>query len=231
MPDNKLDLIGSRVSRQTLAQQVEEKIVDLLITNKLKPGDKLPPEMELISMLGVSRPVLREAMSSLESLGIVKRKTRDGTYFTEKISSKPFSTMLSLVSDNIEAIIEARTSLELGLVVFAAEKISAHDLERLQTTIQAINESVDDDYGEHDLLFHRIIAQSVDNPILQGMVDSLLLTHAKVNVQIKHRERNKTVAHHQAIYDALANRDGQAAFRAMHEHLMFVRNKVLEPNQ
>lgn len=74
MKKDALDLISSQVVRKTLAQQVEEQIIDLLISNKLKPGDKLPPEMELMELLGVSRPVMREAMTSLESLGIVKEK-------------------------------------------------------------------------------------------------------------------------------------------------------------
>ncbi|WP_078394297.1 FadR/GntR family transcriptional regulator [Shouchella patagoniensis] len=227
MRDNSLDFTENQVTRKTLAQQVEEKIIDLLIQNKLKPGDKLPPEMELVTLLGVSRPVMREAISSLESLGIVKRKTRDGTYFTEQISSKPFSAMLSLMNDNIEAIIEARMTLELGLVTFAAEKITEEDLQRLLKTIEGIENSVDNEYGEHDIMFHRIIAKSVDNPVLQGMMDSLLLSHAKINVQIKYREKDKTVAHHREIYNALKNRNPHEAYLAMYHHLKFVRNKVL----
>ncbi|TSB45279.1 FadR/GntR family transcriptional regulator [Alkalicoccobacillus porphyridii] len=231
MANHQFDFSENKVSRKTLAQQVEEKIIDLLITNKMKPGDKLPPELELVDMLGVSRPVMREAISSLESLGIVKRKTRDGTYFTEKISSKPFSAMLSLMSGNIEAIIEARMTLELGLVTFAAEKMSENELDQLQATIQAIEESKDDNYGEHDLKFHQIIAQSVANPILQGMMDSLHLTHAKVNTRIKFREKEKTVEHHLAIYDALKNRDSVRAYQEMYNHLTFVREKVLQTEE
>ncbi|MEK4921203.1 FadR/GntR family transcriptional regulator [Cytobacillus sp. FSL R5-0569] len=228
MKKDALDLISSQVVRKTLAQQVEEQIIELLISNKLKPGDKLPPEMELMELLGVSRPVMREAMTSLESLGIVKRKTRDGTYFTESISNKPFSTMLSLVSDNIEAIVEARTSLELGLVTYAAEKMTDETLEALNDTIIKMENSVDNEYGEHDLMFHRIIALSVNNPVLQGMIDSLLLSHVKINAQIKYREKEKTIRHHKAIYEALKKKDPQAAFQAMYNHLKFVEGKVLE---
>ncbi|GAK00068.1 FadR/GntR family transcriptional regulator [Geomicrobium sp. JCM 19055] len=227
MRDFEANLIDKKVKRTTLAQHVEESIVDLLMTNKLKPGDKLPPEMELIDMLGVSRPVLREAITSLESLGIVKRKTRDGTYFTERISSKPFKTMLSLMNDNIEGIIEARMTLELGLVTLAAEKITDEQLEALHETIIAIETKEDNDYGQYDLEFHHIIASSVDNPIMQGMMDSLLLAHEKVNKQIQYREKEKTVAHHRAIYEGLKERNPQATFQAMYQHLTFVRDKVL----
>ncbi|WP_054710007.1 FadR/GntR family transcriptional regulator [Bacillus sp. JCM 19041] len=231
MNNQRLDFSGGQLSRKTLAHQVEEKIIDLLMTNQMKPGDKLPPELELVEMLGVSRPVMREAISSLESLGIVKRKTRDGTYFNEKISSKPFSAMLSLMSGNIEAIIEARMTLELGLVTFAAEKISSEDLDRLQVTIQEIEESKDDDYGEHDLAFHHIIANSVANPVLQGMMDSLHLSHAKINTRIKYREKERTLEHHRAIYHALKKRNPEEAFGAMRKHLSFVRDKVLSSDE
>ena len=84
------------VKRNTLPKQVVDSIVQLLISGQLKPGDKLPSEMELIDMLGVSRPVLREALSSLEALEVITRKTRGGTHFNNKVGSNPFSVMLAL---------------------------------------------------------------------------------------------------------------------------------------
>ena len=62
------------VNRKTLAKQVIERIVHLLSSGQLKAGDKLPTEMELMDILSVSRPVLREALSSLETLGVITRK-------------------------------------------------------------------------------------------------------------------------------------------------------------
>ncbi|SFP75519.1 FadR/GntR family transcriptional regulator [Salibacterium halotolerans] len=220
-------LIDQPLTKKTLSKQVEEKIVDLLLQNKMQPGDKLPSEMELIDMLGVSRSVLREALSSLESLGIIRRQTKGGTYFAEKIGLHPFSVMLSLVNNNLEAIIEARMTLELGLVALAAEKITAEELQRLHDTIEAIKQTEDNDYGEHDITFHQIIASSVENPVIQGMIDSLLLTHTKMNIQIPNREKEKTVAYHEAIYEALKERNPQKATQEMYAHLVFARDKVL----
>lgn len=220
-------LIDQPLTRKTLSKQVEEKIVGLLLQDKMQPGDKLPSEMELIDMLGVSRSVLREAMSSLESLGIIRRKTKGGTYFTKRIGHHPFSVMLSIVNNNLEAILEARMTLELGLVALAAEKITEEDLQRLRETIDAIRKSEDNDYGEHDIAFHQIIASSVENPVIQGMIDSLLLTHTKVNIQIPNREKEKTIAYHEAIYESLKERNPQKATQEMYAHLVFVRDKVL----
>ncbi|RBN38856.1 FadR family transcriptional regulator, partial [Priestia megaterium] len=63
------------VNRNTLAKQVVDRIIQLLVSGQLKPGDKLPTEMELLDVLNVSRPVLREALSALEVLGVITRKT------------------------------------------------------------------------------------------------------------------------------------------------------------
>jgi GntR family transcriptional regulator, transcriptional repressor for pyruvate dehydrogenase complex len=221
-------VVVKSVSRNTLAKQVVDRIVQLLVSGQMKPGDKLPAEMELMGELEVSRPVLREALSALEMLGLITRKTREGTFFSNKIGSHPFSVMLALSADNLPAIIEARMALELGLVTMAAEKITDEQLERLKETIDIIAKSTDNNYGETDKEFHRIIAMSANNPVVEGMIDSLLVTHEKTDSQIKFRERDLTVEYHTAIYKALANRDPHDAFTQMYQHLNYVRQKVLQ---
>ena len=216
------------VNRNTLSKQVVEKIIQLLVSGQMKPGEKLPTEMELMEILNVSRPVLREALSSLESLGVIHRKTREGTFFNNKISSHPFSIMLSLAHDNLQAMVEARMALELGLITIAAEKISDEELQRLKQTIDAIANNKDSDYSEADLEFHRIIALSANNPIVEGMIDTLIVTLVKINSEIKIREPERTIQHHLAIYQALEKRDPFEAFHQMFLHLDYVRHKVLK---
>ncbi len=228
MDDSSKKLGVQSVHRSTLSKQVVEQIVQLLVNGQKKPGDKLPPEMELMEELGVSRPVLREALSALETLGVITRKTREGTFFNSKIGTHPFSVMLALATDNVPAIIEARMALELGLVTMAAEKITDKELEKLKATIDVIANSEDGDYGEADKEFHMIIAYSANNPIIEGMIDSLLITHNKINSLIRVREKERTVEYHKAIYAALEARDPHDAFLQMYKHLDFVRQKLLQ---
>ena len=216
------------VNRITLSKQVLENIIQLLVSGQLKPGDKLPTEMELMEKLHVSRPVLREALSSLESLGVITRKTREGTFFNNKISSHSFSIMLSLAHNNLPAMVEARMALELGLITIAAEKISDEELKRLKQTIDDIANNKETNYGEADLEFHRIIALSANNPIVEGLVDTLIVTLVKINNEIKVREPERTIQHHTAIYKALEKRDPFEAFHQMFLHLDYVRQKVLK---
>jgi GntR family transcriptional regulator, transcriptional repressor for pyruvate dehydrogenase complex len=228
MDETPKKIIVESVNRTTLSKQVVESIIQLLISGQMKPGDKLPTEMELMEILNVSRPVLREALSSLESLGVITRKTREGTFFNNKISSHPFSIMLSLAHDNLQAMVEARMALELGLITIAAEKISDEELKRLKQTIEVIENSKDQNYGEADIEFHRIIALSANNQIVEGMVDSLIVTLVKIDSEIKVREPERTIEHHRAIYKALEKRDPFEAFHQMYLHLDYVRHKVLK---
>ncbi len=136
--------------------------------------------------------------------------------------------MLALSADNLPAIVEGRMALELGLVTMAAEKITDEQLEQLKETIDLIANSKDNDYGEIDKEFHRIIAVSANNPVVEGMINSLLITHDKTDREIRYRERDLTVEHHTAIYNALAKRNPHEAFSQMYRHLSYVRQKVLQ---
>jgi len=220
------EILVESIKRKTLSEEVADRIIQLLTDGKLKPGDRLPPEMELSKMLSVSRNVLREAMSSLESLGIVHRKTREGTFFSEKIGSKPFSNMLSLAVDDLEAIIEARMGLELGLVMLAAEKITDDQLKQLYRTIEMISEGTGD-YSELDREFHRIIAISAGNSVLEGLIDPLLIAFDRMSGHIHIREKKVAIEHHTAIYQALVKRSPTEASAQMYRHLDSVRRKIM----
>ena len=217
------------LKRETLSKQVVDQIIDLLMTGQLKPGDKLPPETELTDMLVVSRPVLREALTSLENMGVIQRKTREGTFFSDKIGSKPFSIMLALSAGDIPSVIEARISLELGLVTMAAEKITDEQLRKLEENLQAMSVNKED-YRDIDKEFHRIIGFSANNPILEGIIDPLLDMIDETLRQVSSAERDhaRTLEQHQAVYEALKKRDPIEAYTAMYRHLNYGRDKIMK---
>lgn len=218
------------VKRNTLAKQVIEQIIDLLMSGQLKAGDKLPTEMELMNMLYVSRPILREGLSSLETLGVIHRKTREGTFFSDKVGSEPHRLMLALSVGDIDTIIETRLTQELGLVGLAAEKISKLELEKLKENIKLMEET-DGDYLEVDREFHRIIAFSASNSITEGMIDAIRNMYDKTmeNIALKDRNRNKTIQQHKDIYHALEKRDPIEAYVSMYQHLDHARNRLIRP--
>jgi len=218
------------LSRKTLAQQVIEELINLLMTGQFKPGDRIPSEFDLMDICNVSRPVIREALTSLEVLGIVNRKTRSGTFFSDKIGSKPFSMMLALSVGDIPSLIETRVALELGLVTLAAEKITDEDLAKLKATIEEMKSLPTEDSSEIDKEFHKIIALSAKNPLFEGIIDPLQSFHDKILEQIPLEERNlqQTVNYHIDIYNALEKHDPIEAYICMYRHLDFVRKKAMK---
>ncbi|WP_163539154.1 FadR/GntR family transcriptional regulator [Gracilibacillus sp. YIM 98692] len=223
---NNLDI--KSVKRDTLSNQVIDQIIHFLISGQLKPGDKLPPEMDLLDKFQVSRPVLREAISSLETIGVVRRKTREGTYFTNKIWSKPYEIMLSLSAGNMRAIAETRMSQELGLVSLAAEKITDNDLQRLRENIELM-ENLQGDHREIDKEFHQIIAYSACNSITEGIIDPLLNMFDEMFriIPSEDKDKNFTVKQHKQIYDALESRDPIESYLSMYRHLDHARKRLI----
>jgi len=221
------ELKTNPIQRNTLSRQVLERIISMLREGELAPGDKLPSETTLMNDFEISRPVLREALSSLETLEIITRRPRGGTYVNKKIGSSPFRAMLALAINDIPSVIEARMTLELGLVTIAAEKISDKQLDSLKEINKKIEETKDNNYGALDIEFHRTIAQSANNPVVEGMIDSLLIAHEKTDSLISYRERQITVQFHDEIYKALKTRDPINSFNAMYNHLSYVREKIL----
>lgn len=218
------------LNRKTLSQQVIEEIIDLLMTGQLKAGDRIPSELDLMEICKVSRPVIREALTALKVLGIVNRKTRNGTFFSDKIGSKPFAMMLALSVGDIPSLIEIRVALELGLVTLAAEKITDEELAKLKETIQKMKDLPTNDSSEIDKEFHKIIALSAKSPFIEGIIDPLQNFHEKILEQIPYGERNlqETVDYHVDIYNALEKRDPIQAYTSMYRHLCFVRKKALK---
>jgi DNA-binding FadR family transcriptional regulator len=229
--DHKVDL--KSVGRKTLSKQVSDEIINLLTSGQLKPGDRLPTELELMEMCNVSRPVMREALSSLEAMGIVQRKTRNGTYFSDKIGSKPFSMMFALSAGNLPSIMETRISLEVGLVTLAAEKITEDDLSKLKETIEIMSTTSDEEYSEADKEFHKIIAHSASNPLMESMIEPLLNLYDKTLEQIELGDRTPeiTIQQHIDIYQALEKHDAFEAHAAMYRHLDYVRKRALKSIQ
>jgi DNA-binding FadR family transcriptional regulator len=217
------------VKRQTMSKQVVDQIIELLTSRQLSPGDKLPTETELTDLLFVSRPVLREALSSLETMGIIQRKTREGTYFANKIGSKPFSIMLALSAGDIPSVMEARMALELGLVTMAAEKITDSQLTELEALLQSMATN-QKNYQDIDREFHRTIAYSANNPILEGSIDPLLSMFDETlnQISLTDRDHAATLQEHQDILDALKKKDPIAAYTCMYHHLNHVRAKLMK---
>lgn len=213
------------VSQRRLPQEVATQIKDLILGKKLKPGDKLPNEMELSRLFGVSRPTVREAVKALMSQNIIEISRGKGTFIskTPGIVDDPLGLDFVTHPDLKLSLIEARLLIEPGAARIAAKNAEEEDVVRIEGFIRSMEEAVR--RGEIDmdveLAFHRSIAEATKNPVIVRIVpviiDAIIKTYRdapRTNEDHKH-----ALEEHIRITEAVKARDPSAAFKAMEHHL------------
>ncbi len=126
--DSKKSMLGP-IKKNSLAEQVEEKLITYLKGNNFNTGDKLPKEIEIAQYLGVSRNVVREALSRLRMLGVIESKKRKGMVIAEPDLMSGLTRIMDpalLGADNMQDIFELRLVLEVGMadLLFARKEES-----------------------------------------------------------------------------------------------------------
>jgi GntR family transcriptional regulator, transcriptional repressor for pyruvate dehydrogenase complex len=225
----------SPVERNSVADQVAKKILDLVRTGNLKPGDQLPPERDLAQMLQVSRPSLREAMRGLQILGVVKSRQGGGAYISSLDAADllgPLQFLITLNTQNVHALYESRALVDGGIARMAAERLSAADIERLRAMVVLQVNLVTDPLGFRvsDLEFHRTIMESTGNPFLVRVAHSLYVLGMEYRRIASETPGvlKRSLADHEAIVAAFVARDPDAAEKAMLQHMMNVHHSTLD---
>lgn len=214
------------IRREVVAEQVAQRLLSLIQSGNLKPGQQLPPERALAETLDVSRPSLREALRALSLLGVVRIRPGGGAFVTaldpESLLA-PIHFFISLDRENLESLFGARILIESGLARLAAARVTKADIETLKGCVDIESrDSVDvDNFIRSDELFHKTIFAAVDNPFLSKIATSLhLLGQASRNVTGRiPGVVEQSLVDHRRILAALVERDGDKAAAAMEAHL------------
>lgn len=217
---------AARFPRATLPEEIAHRILDLIRTHELRPGDKLPAERELAHLMGVSRPVLREALRALALMRMVDIRHGDGTYVTALEPRQLVAHLDVVFSTDVVAIgmlLEARRVVETGSARLAATRVTDEEVTRLEALVADLAAAVDepDRFAELDITFHDTICSASRNALL-GQVMRVLSTMGRVSRQRTGALREvRVTAHHDhvAILAALRTRDPDAAEAAMRAHL------------
>jgi len=189
------------------------------------PGDRLPPERELMVSLGMGRTLLRRGLDTLEREGAIWRHVGKGTFISGNAGSP---TKLSELSQQVSPMqmMRARLSLEPALAREAAMNASNEAVVRIKLTCErALAAPTWEEYEAQDDAFHRSIAEATDNVLLLAMYDQLNQVHRAVawNTVVRKTERpprdHTSFAEHAAIASAIEARAPAAAHAAMRTHL------------
>ncbi len=212
-----------------------EQIKTQIISGALKPGDKLPAERELVNLLKVSRPSVREALLKLEAQGLIESKQGGGTFILDALAPTIINPLANLVKDNPEAlsdVMECRHGLEELAASYAAARATNTDLKNLLSRFQALEAAhIKRDLSleaKEDDSFHMAIAGASHNMALIHLTQSLfdLLGDTVLNnwEKIYAREESYQGIHeqHGKMLQAILSRDSELARGAAHEHLAFI---------
>ena len=220
-----------------IAATLERRILE----GSLKTGDRLPPERELATELGVSRPSLREAIQKLASKGMVQSRQGGGTYVTDTLESAFFDPWQERMGNHPnlrEDMLEFRRMLEGQAAEWAAERATDADLQRLDQTFAALNAAFESNEtgmrSDADILFHQSVSDAAHN-VLLGHLSSALLRLMHDNIRLNLGELKGVpaasrllVSQHAAIYNAVRERKPQAARAAAETHIDFVRETLAQ---
>lgn len=214
------------VRRARHYEQVAKQIQQLVLRGVLQPGDRLPAERELATRFGVSRSTIRDAIRTLEVIGILEPRQGKGTVVREVSTDSlvvPLTRVLLHKRELVVELLDVRKMLEPALASRAAANATAEEIARMEDILRRQEEKMrrGEETIEEDSEFHYLIALSAGNSVVIKVLDVLmdLLRESRArSLQVLGR-RERSYAGHQKIFRAIKRRDGVAAAAAARQHL------------
>jgi DNA-binding FadR family transcriptional regulator len=207
-----------KVERRSAAADVQAQLQTLIETGQFKQNDRLPSEIELARSFGVSRPVVREALMSLQTLGLTTSQSGKGTF----VISDRVRTPLLVGRYSPAHIKEVRRALEIPSAELAAQRRTDKDVGQLAALLARLEDA--DNPARRNQLdadFHIAVAIASGNPLLVKLIEDMrtvLEEHSLALAKAPHRRKAAHIEH-SIIYDAIVRRDAGAAAAAMAAHL------------
>ena len=215
-----------------------------LLAGSLRPGDRLIPERDLAAQLGVSRPILREALRALTVLGVVEIRDRVGTIVRRpdpSVLNDFFTFAFAQQSDVVDDVMQARIAIEVQAIRLACRHATTSDLERIAAAVDHIEATVNDsDEGSRaDYEFHTALVRASRSETLMQLYAAM----ATLLMRSHHERRDVVggdpavkqylVEDHARIFQALVSRDEDRADQVLRKHFSigdeYRRNAAAEP--
>jgi GntR family transcriptional repressor for pyruvate dehydrogenase complex len=215
-----------------VSDEIVDQIRNLISQGKLKPGDRLLPERELIREFDVSRPSLREALNSLITMGFLEVKGK--RTFIKSVASESMQNPLSLLikadTQKLFDLIEVRKAIEVWGAFLAAQRATEEDIKQLENIIEDMRKAYEQgqSWEKQDADFHLSIAQATHNTIQTHVMSTIydLLRESMAKVFKDRAKVKKLLDHHQRIFNAIKNHSPDKAREKTLEHLNYVESEV-----
>jgi GntR family transcriptional regulator, transcriptional repressor for pyruvate dehydrogenase complex len=226
------------IKPKRISDLVFEQLRDLIFKGRIKPGEQLMTERELAESLAVSRPTVREAINRLVALQLLEHRQGQGTFVVSPSAEKnalgvPHDQEVSLAD-----LLEVRLGIECNAVMMAARRATEEDIRDMEKSLRDMETQIDAGGlgSDPDVTFHMAIAYATKNMVQIHIMKSfydLLFYGIKTNLQYLYTEPATLASitqHHKNILKAVRDRDPDAAYSAMREHIVFVLDFVHQKN-
>jgi len=223
------------IKQKPIFEQIIDQIKDQIVTGRLKPGDLLPPERQFSEMMGVNRHTVREALKVLEYMGVVQGKTGIGTV----INNVGLDVLVDRIAHATEfsprqflfELMELRQVLEPGIAALAAKRATGSDLAVMERAMEDFKKEFQaESFGtDADERLHVALANATHNTTFVRLTEpimSMLAEFREKGLVLKGR-RKQTYEEHERIFQAVKNRNPEAARAAMADHLSQVETMLL----
>lgn len=217
------------IRRRKLSEEVALRLEEMIQDGGYQPGDQLPSERDLMKQFGVGRPAVREALFSLQTMGLVLVSSGERARVsrpTPKLVIESLSGAARLLlsqPDGIRHFQEARTFFEVGLVRHAAQYATDDDLRELREALEQNRLTIGNirRFEQTDMAFHYVLAVIPRNPIftaIHAAIADWLMEQRTITLSYPGQNEVAYQAH-AAIYEAIAARDPERSERVLRQHL------------
>ena len=223
-----------RKRTHNLAHDLVAKLSQSILLGQLKPGEKLPSEGAIVQAHGVSRTVVREAISKLQASGLVETRHGIGTFVLEQ-TGEPGLRLNVDTAAGVRGILELRLGLETQAAALAALRRNERQLQQMRQALDDYQRlrSNNDSCHDADRRFHLLIAEATDNTCFVEIMQHLgsaMIPRTRVNVVERGQADLGKLAQlanleHEAIFNAIKRQDPDAARAAMWLHLTNSRDR------
>jgi DNA-binding FadR family transcriptional regulator len=228
------------IKKRKLSDEVLDRLLSLFESGEIRPNDTMPSERELMERFQVGRPAVREALQSLERLGLIMIRhgerakvlepTGDGIFDQIDVTARQ---LFANSAENVEYLKEARQLLEAGITKLAVERSIPADVRVLEKHLDSMrrNKGNRSQFLKSDQAFHLALANMTRNPILLAALKAVfkwLSRHYAELLGVDGLE-DLTLQEHEAIFDSLAARDAEAAAKHVSDHILRVNDLYPKP--
>ncbi len=216
--------------RQHLPDEIARVLEREITAGKLAKGERLPTESALAQQFGVSRNVVREAVSRLKYDGLIETRQGLGAFVSANPGNRAFRIEGDALPlrDELRNIFELRVEVEVGAAALAAERHTPEQLAVIRGAVDAIARAIaeGEDGTSEDAAFHHAIAEAANNPCFRDFMEFLAARVGQsIAVARDHSARfdawtEKVQGEHEEIYQTIAGRDAEGARMAVRAHLV-----------